>query len=49
MLCIFALFKDFQIIVSDSRLDISLMLNENRISTYRNLSLGVNNQKEIKF
>ena len=42
-------FEDFQIRVSDSRLDSSTnILNENRISIYQNLSLGADNQKEIK-
>ena len=35
--------------VSDSRLDISTNSERNGISKYQNLSLGVDNQKQIKF
>ena len=45
----FALFADIQMGVSDSRLDSRLIVNQNEISIYQNLRLGVDNQKQIKF
>ena len=45
----FALFWDCQIRVSDSKLDISITVNENGTSIYENLSLDVDNQKQTKF
>ena len=48
----FALFADIQIGVSDSRPGIQdlisrLIVNQNEISRYQNLSLGVDNQKQV--
>ena len=43
-----ALFEDFQMGVIQDLVS-RLIVNENGISVYQNLSLGVDNQKQIRF